>query len=39
MKKTGFYKFVYDFSVDYDNININNITNIYTFLMKKHNNE
>ena len=39
MKKTGFYKFVYDFSVDYDSININDITNIYTFFMKKHNNE
>ena len=36
MKKTGLYKYVYDFSVDYDNINADDILDIYNYLMKKH---
>ena len=36
MKKTGLYKHVYDFSVDYDNINADDILDIYNYLMKKH---
>ena len=37
IKMSGFYGYVYDFSVDYDNINISNITNIHKYLMKKNN--
>ena len=37
MKKAGFYIYAYDFSVDYDNSNISDITNIHKYLMKKYN--
>ena len=37
MKKTGLYEHVYDFSVNYDNINVDNILNIQTHLMNKYN--
>ena len=37
MKKTGLYEYVCDFSVDYDNISIDNILNIQTHLMNKYN--
>ena len=36
MKKTGFYGHVYDFSVDYDAIAVNDILGIRKYLMKKH---
>ena len=36
MKKTGFYGNVYDFSVDYDAIAVNDILDIRNYLMKKH---
>ena len=36
MKKTGLYKYVYDFSVHYDSINADDILDIYNYLMKKH---
>ena len=36
MKKTGFYGYVYDFSVDYDAIAVNDILDIHKYLMKKH---
>ena len=36
-KKTGLYGYVYDFSVDYDSIDVDDILNIHNFLMKKHN--
>ena len=35
MKKTGFYGWVYNFSVDYDNIAITDITSIHKYLIKK----
>ena len=35
MKKTGFKGYVYDFSVDYDAIVVDNILDIHTYLMKK----
>ena len=35
MKKTGFYEYVYGFSVDYDAIAINDILDIHKYLMKK----
>ena len=37
MKKTGFTGYVYDFSVDYDAIAVNNIKDIHKYLMKKNN--
>ena len=37
IKRTGLYGYVYHFSVDYDNINIRDILNIYKYLMKKYN--
>ena len=38
MKRTGFTSgYVYDFSVAYDNIEVNNITDIHKYLMKKNN--
>ena len=37
MKKTGFTGYVYDFSVDYDPIAVDNIKNIHRFLMRKNN--
>ena len=36
MKKTGFYGYVYDFSVDYDAIANDDILDIHKYLMKKH---
>ena len=37
MKKTGFSGNVYDFSVDYKAITVDNIKNIHNYLMKKNN--
>ena len=33
---TGLFGYVYDFNVDYDVTAIDNILNIYKYLMKKH---
>ena len=35
MKKTGFNGYVYDFSVDYDSTDVDDIKEIYNYLMKK----
>ena len=35
MKKTGFNDYFYDFSVDYDSIDVDDILNIHKYLMKK----
>ena len=35
MKKTGFNSYVYDFSVDYGAIAVNDILDIHNYLMKK----
>ena len=37
MKKTGLNGYVYDFSVDYDSTDIDDIINIHKYLMKKNN--
>ena len=37
MKKTGFTGYVYDFSVDYNAIAVDDIKNIHNYLMKKNN--
>ena len=37
MKKTGFTNYVYDFSVDYDAIAVDDIVDIHKYLMKKNN--
>ena len=37
MKKTGFNGYVYDFSVDYDATDVDNIVDIHNYLMKKNN--
>ena len=37
MKKTGFNGYVYDFSVDYDATDVDNIKDIHKYLMKKNN--
>ena len=37
MKKTGFNGYVYDFSVDYDAIAVDDIKDIHKYLMKKNN--
>ena len=37
MKKTGFNGSVYDFSVDYDAIAVDNILDVQKYLMKKNN--
>ena len=37
MKKTGFNGYVYDFSVDYDATDIDDIKDIHKYLMKKNN--
>ena len=34
MKKTGFNRYAYDFSVDYDATDVGDIENIHTYLMK-----
>ena len=36
MKKTDFYGFAYDFSVDYDVIAVDDLLDIHRNLMKKH---
>ena len=36
IKKTGLYRYVYDFSVDYDTIAVDDLLDIHTYLMKKH---
>ena len=37
MKKTGFNGYVYDFSVDYDPIAVDDILDIHEYVMKKNN--
>ena len=37
MKKIGFNGYVYDFSVGYDDIEVDNIKHIHKYLMKKNN--
>ena len=37
MKKTGLNRYVYDFSVDYNDIAVDDVLNIHKYLMKKHN--
>ena len=37
MKKAGFNGYVYDFSVDYGPIAVNDIKDIHKYLMKKNN--
>ena len=37
MKKTGLNGYVYDFSVDYDATNVDNIKDIHKYLMRKNN--
>ena len=36
MKKTGFTGYVYDFSIDYDPIAVNDIKDIHKYLMEKN---
>ena len=36
MKETGFNGYVYDFSVDYDSIAVDDIKDIHKYLMKKN---
>ena len=36
MKKTGFNGYVFDFSVDYDATDVDDIKNIHTYLMRKN---
>ena len=37
MKKTGFNGYVYNFSVDYDAIEVDDVLEIHKYLMKKNN--
>ena len=37
MKKTGFNAYAYDFSVDYDATDVDDIKDIHKYLMKKNN--
>ena len=37
MRKTGLYGYVYDFSVDYDAIAVDDVLNIHKYLMEKNN--
>ena len=37
MKKAGFTVYVYDFSVDYDATDVDDILDIHKYLMKKNN--
>ena len=37
MKKIGFNRYVYDFSVDYDATDVDDIKEIHKYLMKKNN--
>ena len=36
MKKTGFNGYIYDFSTDYNSIDVNDIKDIHKYLMKKN---
>ena len=36
-KKTGFHGYVYDFSVDYDAIDVDHIKDIHKYFMRKNN--
>ena len=36
MKRTGFHGYIYDFSVDYDATDVDDIKNIHKYLMKKN---
>ena len=36
MKNTGFNGYIYDFSVNYDSIDVDNIKGIHKYLMKKN---
>ena len=36
LKKTGLNRYVYDFSVDYEAISVDNILDIHNYLMKKN---
>ena len=36
VKKSGFNGYIYDFSVDYDAINVDDILDIHKYLMKKN---
>ena len=36
MKKTGFNGYIYDFRVDYDSTDVDDIKNIHKYLMKKN---
>ena len=35
MKKNGFNGYIYDFNVDYDSIDVDNIKDIHKYLMRK----
>ena len=37
MKRTGLYKYVYDFSIDHDSIDVADILDVYKYLMRKLN--
>ena len=37
MKETGFNGYIYDFSLDYDTTDIDDIKDIHKYLMKKNN--
>ena len=37
MKKAGFTGYVYDFSIDYDSIAVDDIKDVYKYLMRKNN--
>ena len=37
MKRTGFSGYIYDISVDYDDIAVDDILDIHKYLMKKNN--
>ena len=37
MKKTGFHGYVYDFSVNYDVVDVDDIRDIHNYLVKKNN--
>ena len=37
MKKTGFNGYVYDFSVDYDSTDVDDVKDIHKYFMKKNN--
>ena len=36
MKKTGFNGYIYDFSLDYDSVAVDDILDIHKYLMKKN---